>query len=262
MRISHIRVRSYLSLAVVASVIGACAMPALGQADVPDPTQVMVRAVSRDAKIIGSGVGGSRIVVQEATTGRVLAEGIQSGSTGSTTSIMVSPARRDSTRFDTEGAAGFLAELSITKPTVVDISAYGPLGTPAAIVRSSKRMLVVPGQHVLGEGVILELNGFTVELTEATAAMGKLSVGARVTMLCGCPTEPGGMWNSNQYEISATLESGGRQVAKKRMVFGGKTSTYTTTFENVASGVYDLHVVAADKARGNFGMASGTAIIP
>jgi hypothetical protein len=43
------------------------------------PTKVLVRAVSRDAKIIGDGVGGARITIRHATSGEVLAQGIQRG---------------------------------------------------------------------------------------------------------------------------------------------------------------------------------------
>ncbi len=239
-------------------------MPAVAQSDAQEatPTSITVRAVSHDAKIIGSNVGGARIVIRNAATGEVLADGVQKGSTGNTTRIMVAPAHRDSVRFATEGSASFVADLAIAQPTVVDIEAFAPLGTPGSMMRSSKRMLVVPGQHVAGEGIILELNGFTVELIEATAATGRINIGARVTMLCGCPTQPGGMWDSNDITIEAYLESAGRTVQMKRMAYAGRTSEYTTTFENVPSGVYDLRIIASDATKGNFGMTTGIAVAP
>ncbi|MBT8401558.1 MAG: hypothetical protein KJO98_13855 [Rhodothermia bacterium] len=239
-------------------------MPAVGQSDTREtpPTSITVRAVSHDAKIIGSNVGGARIVIRNAATGEVLADGVQEGSTGNTTRIMVAPAHRDSARYDTEGSARFVADLAIAEPTVVDIEAFAPLGTPASMMRSSKRMLVVPGQHVTGEGIILELNGFTVELIEATAATGRITIGARVTMLCGCPTEPGGMWNSNDITIRAYLESAGRTVQMKKMAYAGRTSEYAATFEGVPSGVYDVRIVASDSGKGNFGMTTGIAVAP
>ena len=46
------------------------------------PTRVMVRAVARDAKIIGSGVGGALIRIVNAATGEVLAEGKQGEAPG------------------------------------------------------------------------------------------------------------------------------------------------------------------------------------
>ena len=235
--------------------------PASGQS-AAIPTTVTVRAVSHDAKIIGSNVGGAYVIIRDARDGTVLAQGNQEGSTGNTTRIMVTPAHRDSVRYATEGAAAFVATLELHEPTFVDIEAVAPLNTPSTRARASKRMLLVPGENVLGEGIILELNGFTVELTEATAASRSLTVGARVTMLCGCPTEPGGMWDSNRIEVFAHLESGGRLLQKKKMNYAGRTSEYAAVFDSVPSGVYDLRIVASDADRANFGMTTGLAVVP
>ena len=45
-------------------------------------TKVMVRAIARDAKIIGKGVGGARITIREVSSGKVLAEGMLQDGTG------------------------------------------------------------------------------------------------------------------------------------------------------------------------------------
>ncbi len=254
---------SFTKFALITSMVGIASVgvPSLHAQSADNETILIVRVVSHDAKIIGSNVGGARIVIQDASTGEVLAEGIQEGSTGSTDRIMSMPAYRDSTRYDTDGAAAFEASLNISEPTQVVITAYGPLGTPHAIQQSSKTMLVLPGKHVTGEGILLELNGFTVELLEATAMTQRVKVTARVTMLCGCPTAPGGMWNSNDITVEARLESNGRVFARQRLSYAGKTSEYTSTIE-APPGLYDLVVTAADASKGNFGMVRGTALIP
>jgi hypothetical protein len=66
--------------------------------------------------------------------------------------------RRSTTR---PGTAGFLSTLMLDRPTVVEITAEGPLGPPQSIQRVSKTMLVIPGQDVLGDGVVLEIHDFT-----------------------------------------------------------------------------------------------------
>ncbi len=129
-------------------------------------TKVMVRAVSHDAKIIGTMVGGARIKIRDLSTGEILVEGIQKGGTGDTGLIMRKPRARGAKVYDTPGAAGFLATLKLQKPTVVEISAEGPLDTPQSTYRASKTMLLVPGKHILGEGVLLEIHGFRVRLLE------------------------------------------------------------------------------------------------
>ncbi len=164
--------------------VAAGGLPAAAQAIL---TKVMVRAVSRDAKVIQDPVGGARITIREVATGNVLAQGVQQGRSGNTELIMVKPRARGATVFDTPGTAGFLATLMLDRPTVVEITAEGPLGNPQATQRASKTLLLVPGQHVLGEGVLLEIHGFIVDLLAPVAgaevrAGQPLPVRVKVTM--------------------------------------------------------------------------------
>ena len=133
------------------------------------PTRVMVHAVSRDAKLLGTHAGGARIVLREVATGKVLAEGVQQGSSGDTNRIMVEPHRRGAVLYDTPDAAGFLATVTLERPTVVEVSAEGPLGHSQAMQRTSKTLLLVPGEDVLGDGVVLEVHGFILEFLQPAA---------------------------------------------------------------------------------------------
>lgn len=223
------------------------------------PTRIMIRAISRDAKIIGSGVGGVLIRVEDASTGAVLARGRQEGGTGNTELIMSTPHARGMSVYETEGAAGFLAELSISEPTVVNISALGPLDYPQASHSASKQLLILPGKHVEGDGVILELHGFIVEVLEPepnSAVDGELLVTARVRMMCGCPITPGGLWDANTKEIVARLKSDGEPVAEVPLRYAGQPSTFSGTLA-VPGGArrdgLELEVLAADPAEQNFG---------
>ena len=54
-------------------------------------TKVMVRAIARDAKIIGKGVGGARITIREVSSGKILAEGMLQDGTGETSLIIEKP---------------------------------------------------------------------------------------------------------------------------------------------------------------------------
>lgn len=222
-------------------------------------TQVMIRATSHDAKIIGTGVGGARISVFNALTGTLLARGMQEGGTGSTPNIVEEPRVRGHSVFDGSGAAGFLAELELNEPTQVRIEAEGPLGTPHAAQRITRTMLLVPGQHVLGDGVILEMYGFTVELLDplgdlTNAAGTELPVRARVTMLCGCPTEPGGIWDSNDYTIEARIVLDGKVLEKVALAYSGERSIFEGHISAPAEEGLTLQVLAMDAAKGNFGM--------
>jgi len=223
-------------------------------------TRVMVRAIAKDAKVIGDGVGGAVIRIRDVETGQLLAEGVQKGGTGNTQAIMMDERSRGLTAFGADPkAAGFLAELSLSEPTLVDISAQGP-GTPAhAVGRASKTILLIPGHDLVGEGIILELNGFRVELLEPSAASLKsgerLNVQARITMMCGCPTQPDGLWDSNDFTLVARLLHNGAIVEKAHLVFSGETSVFDASLPLDAPGSYVLEVIAVDAGKGNTGMA-------
>lgn len=172
---------------LVMSVCCALVVPNPGAAGEAVPTQVMVRAIAKDAKIIGTKVGGVRVTIRDAASGKVLAQGMAQGKTGDTKLIMVEPHAHGAPLYDTPGAAGYLATLMLSEPTVVEVIAEGPLGYPQSTQRASKTLLLLPGRDVLGDGVVLEIHGFTVEILEPAAAGRlrrgeELTVRARVTM--------------------------------------------------------------------------------
>jgi len=236
------------------------------------PTRVMIRAVAHDAKIIGSSVGGARITVVDARMGSILAQGVQEGGTGDTQKLMIQPRVRGESIYDTDGAAGFLAVLNLKRPTQVRIEAEAPLGTSQATQRVSRTMYLIPGVDVLGEGVILELYGLTVEIQAPTEnpkdrAGQKIPVQARVTMLCGCPIEPGGTWDANGYEVEARIVGpDGEVLERAAMKFAGETSIFAGEIlvpsqesgrsTDAEEGIgLSLEVLAMDAEKANFGVA-------
>lgn len=248
----------YFRAAVVAAFASALAPLALAAQDAV-PTRVVVRVVSNDAKIIGSGVGGARVMIRDGLTGQILASGLQEGGTGDTEGIL-GPRPREGGVFDTEGAAAFRATLDLTGPTMVTVEAEGPLQPDHALQHASTSMLLVPGHHVEGDGVILTLHGFSVEVVEAPAtaqAGSAVPVRAKVTMLCGCPTEPGGLWDADRYTLMLSLMQGDRVVAEGTLGYAGETSHYAGDVvvpADLAPGDYSVRVVAVDGERGNAGM--------
>jgi hypothetical protein len=183
------------------------------------------------------------IRIVDAKSGAILAEGKQEGGTGDTRLIMREPHARGMTVYDTEGTAGFLAELMLSEPTIVTISAVGPLEYPQATMAASRQMLLVPGRHVEGDGVVLELNGLIVEILSPepmTPVQGVLDVSVRVRMMCGCPIEPGGLWDADQKTFVAQLRADGRVVSESQLEFAQGRDL-------------EVMVVVSDEGAGNFG---------
>jgi hypothetical protein len=222
-------------------------------------TKVMIRAVARDAKVIGTHVGGARITVKDAATGEVLAQGMQQGNTGDTDVIMKKPHTRGMSVFGSGDTSGFLAVLHLDKPTVVEVSAEGPLGNAQATQRSSKTLLLIPGEDVLGEGILLEIHGFIVTavapLPDAKVKAGSpFEVRATITMACGCPTDPDGLWDANKIHVVARLLRDGKVQSEIPMTYAGVQNTFHADVPASAAGAMELQVLSMDAASANFGM--------
>jgi hypothetical protein len=129
-------------------------------------TKVTVRAIAKDSKVIGSGVGGAWVRIKNFETGEILAQGKQEGGTGDTDRIMLTPRRRGEVVYGTPGAAFFQAELPLKQPTQIEIYTEAPLAYPQSIQKGSKTLTLIPGKHILGEGVIIELEGLIVNIVD------------------------------------------------------------------------------------------------
>jgi len=124
------------------------------------PTKLVIRAKSKDAKFIGTKMGGAIVTVKDSATGKVLAEGLTEGSTGDTGKIMMQP----KTRFGSisSGAAKFETSINVDEPTLITIDVDAPVATKPNMIRSSTQMWLIPGKDITGEGVIIEIPGFSV----------------------------------------------------------------------------------------------------
>ncbi|MDT0676610.1 hypothetical protein [Autumnicola musiva] len=221
-------------------------------------TSITVRAKAKDAKFIGTSMGGARIIIKDAATGEILAKGITSGSTGNTEKIMKQPRERRQSITDT-GTAGFTAQLSIKKPVFVTVEAYGPLNSAGAGVMSSTQLWLLPGKDITGDGLVLEIPGFAVDILspqthETVAGEGIIEIKANIVLMCGCPVTDNGLWDANQYELKAVISNDEDKIVKEiPLKTGAKSSTFLAEIE-LEKGVYEIMVYAFDPATGNTGL--------
>src|SRR5258708_32829119 len=177
--------------------------------------------------------------------------------TGETSLIIEKPHVRGEKIYDTSGESGFRGVLNLERPTVVEVTAEGPLGSPDATQRCSKTLLLVPGEDVVGEGSVLEIHGFIVKALAPQMGT-KVKVGspfevkATVNMACGCPTEPGGHWDSNKFRVVARLIREGNVEAEVPMKYAGVQNTYSGSVPATAAGQIELQILALDPVNANF----------
>ncbi|MGB3774049.1 MAG: hypothetical protein WA951_02220 [Leeuwenhoekiella sp.] len=228
------------------------------------PTSITVRAQAKDAKFIGTSRGGAQIIIRNERTGEILAKGITSGSTGNTEKIMNSPQVRYETITD-ENTAGFTADLELTEPIFVTVEAYAPQLKKQAAVTSSTQLWLIPGKNIDGEGLILEIPGFVVDILspqthEGFSAANEIELKANVVMMCGCPTSPDGIWDANQFEVKALITSDTGNSKEVVLEYAGKKSTFMAK-TTLAKGYYNLAIYAYDPRTGNTGLDQTALIV-
>jgi hypothetical protein len=220
-----------------------------------EPTQIDVRVLAKDAKFIGSSMEGAAITVTDLTTQQIIASGKTQGATGDTTLIMKTPRTRNG-QLSNETSAVFSATLDIEQPTRVRITARGPLNLEDGAMQVSTDLWLIPGKHLnKGDGILLELPGFYIKsgLKQPPTADLPLVVTSEIRMMCGCPIEPNGLWNANDYEITAILQKNGEEIARKSMKFV-ETSVFEASFALTGPGDYQLITFAYDPYHANTGV--------
>ncbi len=128
-------------------------------------TKVTIRALAKDAKFIGTGIGGALVTVKDHYTQEILAKGYTEGASGNTDKIVKAPKARYAQITD-EATAKFVASINVQEPTLVDIDVIAPFGRRNATVKSSTQIWVIPGKDILGDGIVLEIPGFIVDIVK------------------------------------------------------------------------------------------------
>ena len=116
-----------------------------------EPTEIVVRVMAKDAKFVGTAMGGAQIVVRDADSGQILAQGLTAGGTGSTPKIMTTPHTARDVLSDGD-AAKFSATIDIQRPRKITVSATGPMNpSEAAMTVSSTQCDVQDHDSVLAD---------------------------------------------------------------------------------------------------------------
>lgn len=232
-----------------------------------EPTEISVRVISKDAKFIGTSMGGMRVTLRDAQTGEILATGLTRGGTGDTKRIMHQDGGRRA-RLADETAAKFVATLDLDEPRLIEAEAYGPLAQMQAAHRVVSTQWVVPGRHLsAGDGWVLELAGFAVDVLAPAAHVtlpagtSRVEVRANVTMMCGCPVAPKGLWDADAFEVKAIVRRDGQPVGHVDLAYAGETSQFAGTVPVEAPGAYDVLVYAYDPGNGNTGVDRTTFLV-
>jgi hypothetical protein len=229
----------------------------------PQPTTVLVRVVAHGAMVLGHEVGGARVTITDVATGQILATGIQQGEAGDQNQIMRTPHMMEEPIYSTRLSAAFTTTLHLQQPALVDISAEGPLAYPGAMQRTSKTLLLIPGQNLTQDGIVLHLYGYLVQIErpkprETLIEKNDVKLRASVRTLSGSLVRPYGDWDSRKIRIYGEVVIGDRTVERLQMFYDEGSRTFEAPFfvpssKDVPEGII-LRVIATDLATGNTGM--------
>ncbi len=214
------------------------------------PTKLTVRVRAHDAKFVGSGVAGVRVVVRDFNSGEILSEGMIEGGTGNTKALMFQPIKRGQQISDRHTAA-FTATLDINKPTKLLIEVTGPLAAGIDTHKESKTVWLIPGKDIVGDGIIFDFYGLIVQayspVPHSIEKVGNtITIGAHVSPMCGCPIGKNKIWNYKNYHVSATIYHGGRKVDEIPLEFTGKIGNFEGQFRLSKPGAYKIVITAYD----------------
>lgn len=231
-----------------------------------EPTDIALRAVSRGAKFIGTSMGGVRFTLEDARTGERLAEGVARGGTGDTEALMSAPRE---TPVAGDDASVWRATLDLERPRLVRAVAYGPLAQPQSAREVSAEQWIAPGRDLTGgDGWVLEMPGLVVDALAPAAhavvgaAPAEIRVSANVAMMCGCPIEPGGVWDAAGFDVAARIARDGAVDRVVPLAPTGEPSRFAARIRLEAAGVHEVTVVAHQPANGNTGLDRTTVIVP
>ncbi|MBE9462039.1 hypothetical protein ACFP1I_12445 [Dyadobacter subterraneus] len=224
-------------------------------------TKIIVRAKARDAKFIGSSIGGAYVIIRNKINQEILAEGKTTSSTGNTDLIMKNPKTGRGIVVDAQ-TAGFLAKIDIDEPVFVSIEVVSPFNHKQAQAKVSTELWLIPGRDILGDGIILEIPGFIFDILKPrthqyiplnTVKDRPFQIQANVVMMCGCVVEKGGVWNSDEIEVIGILKRDGKHIKDIKMSLIS-TNLFEGDYLLNAAGNYELILYAYNEKTGNTGV--------
>lgn len=224
-------------------------------------TKVVIRAKAKDAKFIGTPIGGALVVVRNDLTGEILAKGVTSGGSGSTDVIIKKPVVRGQAITDS-ATAKFVAQVNISEPTFADIEVTAPITRRNGTVKATTQVWLIPGKDILGDGIIVEIPGFILDVLYPSTHQfikldsiknGDLAFKASLTLECGCPITKGGVWNSDDIIVNAVVKREGVKTGEVPLQLLGQ-NIFGGILKVKEKGDYELDVYAYNPKTGNTGV--------
>ncbi len=243
------------------------------------PTSITVRVQASCGKFLADDIGGAEVTIRDAQTGELLGGGVARGTdsgnlsaayeSGASLATIVTPGDPPTVYWlvPDAGTSGLTLELPVTRPTLLSISAFGPLGGLQSAHRVMATQWIVPGQTLdQGAGFVLELPGLLVQVQQPATHLKITSLPymvellANITMMCGCqiaesqPDNPS-PWIPSDFQVWAQIDRIGQgTVGSVPLTFPGTLpSLFIGSYEVTEPGYYQATITAVQNSTGNTG---------
>lgn len=225
-------------------------------------TRVIVRARAKDAKFIGTGIGGAYVVIRDHLSGEILAKGLTTGASGNTDLILKTAHQRYQSITDST-TAKFEAKLNLTEPVFADIEIEAPVNRRNAAIKATTQQWIIPGKNIIGEGIVLEIPGFIIDVLAPNTHQqiklddlknGELKFKTSITMSCGCPISKGGVWDADSITVRAIIKKEGVKTTELPLAITAQNNIFEGALQVKQKGNYEIEVYAYDARTGNTGV--------
>lgn len=257
----------------------------------PSSTSITVRVQAKGGKFLADDIGGSEVTIRDAQTGEWLAGGLALGtnsgnlsplysSNASLSAIVTPPVPPNGTTPTVQwlspdtGTSGLIANLDISRPTLLEITAFGPLGGLQSAHKVTTTQWITPGQTVdQGPGFVVEIPGLLVQVMEPATHLAILSTDlpytvpfqVNVMMMCGCQIAEGQPWIPSDFAVTAAIGQVGQPPSETVILcFPGTAPSIFTGSWTVpvgASGFFQAVITAVQLSTGNTGSGTVTFFI-
>ena len=229
---------------------------------ISQPTKLVIRAKAKDAKFIGTGIGGAYVIIKNEMTGEILAKGLTTGSSGNTDLILKTPYKRND-RLTDDKTAKFETSLNIQEPTFITVEVIAPVNRKSSSIKASTQLWLIPGKNIDEEGIVLDMPGFILDILEPQThrilflekmADKKVKIKINLTMLCGCAITKGGVWDSEQIEVKAVVKKDGIRYMEVMLGITSVDNIFEGLLDVSTIGMYEVQVYGYDRITKNTGV--------
>ncbi len=244
-------------------------------------TNIVVRVQAKGGKFLGDDIGGAHITIRNSHTKELLASGFTTGGSGDLSKnysanasqrAIITPGASPEIQWLSAGptTSKFFAELSLQQPTLLEISACGPLAGLQTAHSVTATQWFVPGQHIESPGFALELPGLLVQIMEPQTHLQVTKVGTKipfkvkVAMMCGCPILEEGTWPASDFDVIAQVRHVGSSHVPHHKVlhFDHKDGLFKGSHKVKHPGNHLATVYAVQRSTGNTGAGQVAFTLP